>query len=154
MRRKSRKHEYGDRQTPAQRKWQFERSARDEAYTRWKCNWLRVWRLCPQKRCRRHRSCSGEPHACWELHWNAMPEHFKNRIRVTMQAMARRLPPAEAQRYVEEELARRDEITRKYGPAPSEAAPATAATSAVVSEETADAPITPREPDAPRLRRL
>jgi hypothetical protein len=70
-----------DHRTPEQIATGERWARRHEADGRVRCNAMQFWRMCATPRCRRHRSCSGEPQACFERHWALFPEDLKEWVR-------------------------------------------------------------------------
>jgi hypothetical protein len=70
-----------DHRTPEQRAAGERWARKHEADGRIRCNAMRFWRMCETPRCRRQRSCSGDPQACFERHWALFPDDLKEWIR-------------------------------------------------------------------------
>ena len=62
------------------------------------------WSVCPEKACKRTSRCMGEPDACFERWWPAIPEGVKVQFRAFITASAKGLSNEEAAR--ESEAAR------------------------------------------------
>ena len=62
----------------------------DEDMRRDQCNRFGFWMVCAAKRCRRAKSCEGDPEQCFDRWWPHMPEEAKVYIRAVISAMARK----------------------------------------------------------------
>jgi hypothetical protein len=78
--------------TPEQRAQR--RAAALTALFRIYCDVIGLWRGCAKKRCKRHRRCSGDPSACIERGWPAVPRSRRPRIHAEVRAGGpARIPP-------------------------------------------------------------
>jgi hypothetical protein len=73
-------------QTPEQRAFSERQAKQDDARMRSHCNLVGFWEICGRPACRRNRSCSGEPHQCFERHWAIVPEDEKEWMRGAIMA--------------------------------------------------------------------
>jgi hypothetical protein len=55
-----------------------------------KFNTAELLALCGKGKCRRDRACSGDPVACFDGKWQALPEEFKNDVRAAIGEAAQR----------------------------------------------------------------
>ncbi len=70
-----------DERTPQQLAM-IERGRRQlTAQRRQRCNMMLFWLACGTRACRRHRRCTGDPHACFERMWPQVPEDIKEFFR-------------------------------------------------------------------------
>jgi len=67
------------RYTPKQQ--QARRNAARAATQRLYCDVLALWKGCFNKRCKRQRSCMGEPAVCLKRTWSSIPRHRHNALR-------------------------------------------------------------------------
>jgi hypothetical protein len=145
--------QYGDPPTPEQRAAAEKRRREREAYTRAKCDGMKFWRDCNNKRCRRHQRCSGDEQACWEVKWGAQPEIIKDQLRLAIKFMRDGMPPPEAFATARTELLREleQEIERLEREAAGAAAEHAAGTQTAVAVSAASTP-PPTDPPGPRVR--
>jgi hypothetical protein len=72
--------------TPKQRAYSVRMWWRNDATKRAQCDMLEFWLDCPKARCRRHRGCEGDMHACFTRRWRALPEEDKVFVRSVITA--------------------------------------------------------------------
>ena len=112
-----------------------------EERRRIQCNRLRFWMVCAAKRCRRAKSCEGDPEQCFDRWWPHMPEEAKVYIRAAIRAMARKgMDKMQARQAAEAEVERWKETARANAERTPPAEP-------VVARE----PAAPPDPDATRF---
>jgi hypothetical protein len=71
-----------------------EKAALQRAY----CDIFKFWRTCPLKRCRRARTCSGDPGVCLKRHVEAIPRDMQWQARrQILAATSRQAGPPERQ---------------------------------------------------------
>jgi hypothetical protein len=145
-RKTTREKNYGLEQTPEQKRWQEKHQREHEQFTRSKNNALRFWRACRNKPCRRAHACAGEPHECFRVNWARTPIEVKEWYRAGIKARAEGYPPEEAKRRADAAFIRAV-LQQQAQEQAAAAIPKPAAQLPRASEP-------PREPDAPRLRRL
>jgi hypothetical protein len=59
----------------------------EQGRERWTlANMLKFWSACPLRRCRRARSCMGDPNICHATFWPVVPGHFKAWLRALNEA--------------------------------------------------------------------
>jgi hypothetical protein len=112
-----------DRRTPAQRLAYEKAQARDTAVRAGICNALKFWLRCHDRRCRRQRACSGDPHACFRRHWALYSEEEKVWLRAGIKARVQGLSPQDAALAANAELARHLALMEKHAPQPAPAPP-------------------------------
>src|SRR5690242_10644102 len=94
---------------------EVEQNKRDEeARRRWLNSSLLFWRCCRSKRCNRARRCAGDVNPCFDRFWPQVPEELKVEIRATFTALAQGMPPHEATRHAEAEVARHLELAARF----------------------------------------
>jgi hypothetical protein len=72
---------FADWQTPEQRAATERQWRRDQAHKRRMCNFMAFWHACTKPRCRRNRTCSGDPEDCFQLRWGCLAEADKEWVR-------------------------------------------------------------------------
>jgi hypothetical protein len=133
-------------QTPEQRAAHDAMLRRKEARARLVCNKLKFWMMCPIAACRRRRTCTGDPEACFKQHWAVVPEDQKTWLRAGIKARMAGHSPEEAARIADGEQARIRALMEKFDAPPSPAA------AEPIAEPDAEPDGKPTH--GPRLRRL
>jgi len=71
------------------------------------CTRFGFWMVCADKRCRRAKSCEGDPEQCFDRWWPHVPEEMKVYIRAAISAMAEKgMDHAQAHQAAEAEVER------------------------------------------------
>jgi len=75
------KPKFADWQTPEQRAATVRIARQHDERLRTYCNMMSFWSMCAKPVCRRSRTCSGNMHACFRLHWAEVTEDDKEWVR-------------------------------------------------------------------------
>jgi hypothetical protein len=125
-------------QTPEQRKAQAAIWRRQDKQQLTICNALQFWRVCDEGACTRRRTCSGDPHACFDRQWARYPEEEKTWIRAAIKARLDGLSPEAAGRAADAELAHYVALMAKHEQPDAPLAPAPQPAQTVTQETIRD----------------
>ena len=110
------------------------------------------WSVCPDKPCRRTRSCRGDVQACFARCWPFVPEENKILLRAYITACGRGLPAREALRAANAELVQMRELEARPQPPAKSSTPAMIAPSVCANAETPNPRVRQILPGFPRAR--
>jgi hypothetical protein len=93
-------------QTPEQHAWEMNHFHEREIFLRKRNNMFELWRYCDLKRCTRAKSCVGhDPGECGMRFFPHMPDEFKLWLRHAIELRRAGVPPEEACRRADAEVA-------------------------------------------------
>jgi hypothetical protein len=93
-------------QTPEQHAWQMKHFAERLVFLRWRNDLFELWRYCDLKRCSRGKGCLGhDPGECGMRFFPHMPDEFKLWLRHALELRRAGVPPEEASRRADAEVA-------------------------------------------------